>query len=402
MKILVVSNLYPPAVVGGYEILCAQVAEALSSSGHQVRVLTSRIDGDRRREDATASPRVIRELELTSPFGAPARNSRLRRHRIGRWNASVAEAAVREWEPDVVFVWSQLRLTVAVARACEGLGIPVCYTMNDAHLAGFLPRRFAATPRSAAGAFLDRVVVPRDTVRGLRLDRVTCISRVVADHLAEEGVAGLEPRVIHQGIPIERFPLKERPGSRHDPVRLLYAGQLHDYKGPQHLLEALARLSDSAGPGPSFQLTIAGAGPLRGDLERRALERRLPVTFTGALGHERMPGLYRDHDVLAFPSTWKEPFGLTHLEAMASGTPVISTTVGGQAEFLRDGENALTVPPADPEALAGAIRRLAEDDALRRRLAIEGRKTVERHFTLSRYVTELEGWLTESSHRRTP
>ncbi len=380
----------------------AQVAEALSASGHQVRVLTSRPDGDPPADDPEASPRVIRELKLTSPFGAPARTSRLLRHRIGRWNAAVGQSTVREFEPDVVFVWSQLRLTVAVARACEELGIPVCYTMNDGHLAGFLPRRFAATPRSAAGAFLDRTVASRDTVRALRLDHVTCISQVVAEGLAADGVPGLEPRVIHQGIPIERFPLKRRPGSLHDPVRLLYAGQLHDYKGPQYLLEALEMLLGRAGHRSAFELTIAGAGPLRTDLERRAGERRLPVTFTGALGHDAMPSLYRAHDVLAFTSTWKEPFGLTHLEAMASGTPVVSTTVGGQGEFLREGENALTVPPADPEALAGAIGRLAGDDALRRDLAVAGRKTVERHFTLSRYVDELEGWLTESSSRRTP
>jgi glycosyltransferase involved in cell wall biosynthesis len=110
-----------------------------------------------------------------------------------------------------------------------------------------------------------------------------------------------------------------------------------------------------------------------------------------------MPGLYRTHDVLAFTSTWKEPFGLTHLEAMASGTPVVSTTVGGQGEFLRDGENALTVPAGDSGALADSLERIVRDDALRRRLAFQGRKTVEQRFTLSRYVDELDAWLTHAS-----
>ena len=108
-----------------------------------------------------------------------------------------------------------------------------------------------------------------------------------------------------------------------------------------------------------------------------------------------MPRVYREHDIFAFTSTWREPFGLTHLEAMASGTPVVSTTVGGQAEFLRDGENALTVAPGNPRALAEALGRLIRDDELRQRIAQEGRRTVETEFTLSRYVGELDSWLAE-------
>lgn len=393
MKILIVSNLFPPDVVGGYEILCAQVAESLAGSGHEVTVLTSRSDAPEADDGESSSLRVIRALKLVAPFGEPAPHSRLARNRVGSWNGTVAVSTVREVRPDVVFVWSQLRLTIAVARACESLGIPVCYTMNDAHLAGFVPRPFEASMRSAAGAFLDRVVVPQDTLRALDLDHVTCISQVVADSLASEGVELLDPQVIHQGIPIERFPPKEDPGSLHDPVRLLYAGQLHDYKGPQFLLEALGILREGGGFDAKFELTVAGDGPLRAALEERASESKLPVRFYGAVEHDRMPGVYRAHDVLAFTSTWKEPFGLTHLEAMASGTPVVSTTVGGQGEFLRDGENALTVPAGDPRALAAALRRLVEDDALRRHVALEGRRTIERHFTLSRYVEDLDAWL---------
>lgn len=395
MKILVVSNLFPPDVVGGYEILCAQVAEGLAASGHDVTVLTSRGDRADVEYSESGALRVIRELKLTTPFGEVAQRSRLRRNRVGRWNAAVAVSRVREMQPDVVFVWSQLRLTVAVARACEELGVPVCYTMNDPHLAGFRARDFEFTMRSAAGAFLDRIVVPHDTADALNLDHVTCISHTVADSLVSEGVTLNASHVIHQGIPIERFPIKKDPGRIHDPVRLLYAGQVHDYKGPQYVLDALELLRRERS-GVEVALTIAGEGPLRRELERRVRERDLPVRFMGAIGHDEMPTLYRAHDLFAFPSTWKEPFGLTHLEAMASGTPVISTVTGGQGEFLRDGVNALTVPPADAHALAVAIQRLIDDEELRRRLALEGRRTVESDFTLTRYVDQLDSWLQDA------
>ena len=87
-----------------------------------------------------------------------------------------------------------------------------------------------------------------------------------------------------------------------------------------------------------------------------------------------------------FPSIWSEPFGLTHLEAMASGVPVVSTANGGQGEFLRDGVNALVFEPEDAEGLACRLASLIVDDSLRRRIALGGRRLVEREFTLTRYV----------------
>ena len=78
---------------------------------------------------------------------------------------------------------------------------------------------------------------------------------------------------------------------------------------------------------------------------------------------------------------------------MASGTPVVSTPNGGPGEFLVDGENALLFRAGDAVGLADRIIRLIRDDSLRRRLAVAGRRTVERDFTLDRYVASLERML---------
>lgn len=407
MNLLMISNLYPPEAVGGYEILCAQVADELGTRGHTVTVLTSlggvAVGGAdcptpalAREEDAEVS--IVRGLELTTPFGEPASWSRRRRWSVGRRNERVTREVVREVHPDVVFVWSQLRLSLGAARACQRAGVPVCYTMNDAHVAGYAPRRFAPSPRALAGALLDRGPFRGDTVSGIGLDRVTCISGVVVEDLATAAVRMPDPKVIHQGIPLERFPLKRTPGELGSPLRLLYSGQLLDYKGPDVLLRAAGILR---GPeGIPVTVTIAGDGPVRGDLECLANELSVPTDFLGQVDHADMPGIYRSHDVLAFTSKWREPFGLTHLEAMASGTPVVSTANGGQAEFLEDGGNSLVVPPGDPRSLAAALATLARDPGLAATLALEGRRTVEQRFTLSRYVDDVEQWLIDASRRR--
>ncbi|MGH9009591.1 MAG: glycosyltransferase, partial [Acidimicrobiia bacterium] len=86
---------------------------------------------------------------------------------------------------------------------------------------------------------------------------------------------------------------------------------------------------------------------------------------------------YRAADAFAFPSV-KEGFGLVVLEALAAGLPVVASDIPVFAEYLRDGESALLVPPGDPAALAGALHRLAGDPAMRQTLAAGGKPLVDR------------------------
>jgi glycosyltransferase involved in cell wall biosynthesis len=124
----------------------------------------------------------------------------------------------------------------------------------------------------------------------------------------------------------------------------------------------------AAVPGVSF--VIAGDGPDREDVESEAHTLGLDgrVRFLGAVSRADVVRLFRAADASLLSSTWEN---LPHsvLEALAAGTPVISTAVGGVPEVVHDGENGILVPPGDPQALADAIRRFLADDALRRRLA---------------------------------
>jgi len=144
---------------------------------------------------------------------------------------------------------------------------------------------------------------------------------------------------------------------------LAFAGRLGPQKSLGVALEALA-----AAPGVTF--AIAGDGPDRGRLERRAGELELDgrTRFLGSMPRESVLRLFRAADVSLLSSSW-ENFPHTVVEALAVGCPVIATAVGGVPEVVRDGENGLLVPPDDPEALAAAIRRFFADDDLRRRLA---------------------------------
>jgi glycosyltransferase involved in cell wall biosynthesis len=144
---------------------------------------------------------------------------------------------------------------------------------------------------------------------------------------------------------------------------LAFAGRLGPQKALGVALEALAGV-------PDVTLAIAGDGPDREQLEARARELGLGsrARFLGSVPRDAVLRLFRAADAAVLSSAW-ENLPHTVLEALAVGSPVIATAVGGVPEIVHEGENGLLVPPNDPVALAGAIRRLFADDDLRRRLA---------------------------------
>ncbi len=392
MRILVISNLYPPHYLGGYELLCAQVVEALRDRGHDVLVLTSHFRVDDR--DPPQEEGVARDLELYLPFGQPPRLSRRRRYQAGKENARKTQQWLADFQPDVVFVWSQLRLTVGAARAAEASKIPVLYTFNDTHPFGYLPGKLVLGPRGLWRLASDWLLMRSGTTLGLRFAHTTCISQTLKEELLTGGLPIESSRVIYQGIPLERFPCKENPGTIGHPAKVLYAGQLHPYKGVHTLLWALAQL---VAQGRKIELTIVGDGPndYVASLHKQADAIPTSIDFLGRLPHDALPACYRAHDLFVFPSIWSEPFGLTHLEAMASGTPVITTIDGGQRELAQSEKNALVFHKEDHRELTCQIERLLDDPALARSLAREARKRVESDFTLAGYVEKLETYLAE-------
>ncbi|MBI2951651.1 glycosyltransferase family 4 protein [bacterium] len=396
MKILVISNLFPPHYLGGYEITCGQVCRELERRGHRVVVLTSTHGLKPGATDGRPGD-VRRVLQLYLPFGRPAKLMRTRRWWVGRENYRTTVDLVLRERPDVIFVWSLLRLTLGPAYAAQDSGVPVAYSLNDESIAGYLPARFRLAPRAFSRYVADRVL-PDITLRGLTLRSATCISRLLKTNLTARGVPVEDARVIYHGIPLKDFPAKPEPGEVRTPARVLYVGQLHPYKGVHTLIEAAQMVSSSNGM-PAPRVSVVGDGPdaYRSQLHEKAAQGGARVDFVGKVAHAELARIYREHDIFVFPSTWQEPFGLTHLEAMASGTPVISTTGGGHGEFLRDGENALVFEKEDAGQLAGHILRLIRDGDLSRRLAMRARAVVEREFSLERYVEDLEAFLQETA-----
>ncbi|HEU4401134.1 MAG TPA: glycosyltransferase [Candidatus Polarisedimenticolia bacterium] len=138
---------------------------------------------------------------------------------------------------------------------------------------------------------------------------------------------------------------------------------------------------------PEIRLALVGDGPARALLERRAAQEGVShrATFTGE--RRDIAAVMRALDLLVLPSIW-EGFGLSLLEAMAAGLPVVASRVGGVPEVVVDGETGVLVPPGDPQALASACAALLRDRPRLERLGRAGRERVERLFRIERLVRE--------------
>jgi len=168
--------------------------------------------------------------------------------------------------------------------------------------------------------------------------------------------------------------IRARLGIRADAVVVTHVGRLMDIKAPDEVLEATSRAR--ARSDRLLHLVIAGNGPLRSSLERRAAELDMPVTFAGFRSSTELLEIYAVTDIFALFSR-REPWGIVVNEAAAAGLPLVLTNrVGASADILEPGANGELVASGDIDAQADAIARLAADDDLRARYSRRSRELI--------------------------
>ncbi|MEW6285733.1 MAG: glycosyltransferase family 4 protein [Chloroflexota bacterium] len=405
MKLLFLSNFYPPASRGGYEQWCQEVADGLRCRGHEVLVLTS--THGRASLPAPDPAWVRRDLHLEMEL-ASLRNavqfftSRIRRERE---NLTLLRQTVEQHKPDAALVWGMWNFPRSLpALAEEFLPGRVAYYIGDYWLT--LPSQFenywnaparnplTGLPKLFLRPFARRIL-SRERRPALKVEHALFPSAFMQTELQRKGVTPKHSKVVYGAIDTQPYLNVQRAASQ-ETVSLLYVGRLTREKGVHTAIEGVGHLVRHYGV-ENVKLTVVGDGDadyvqtLRQFVGRARLASF--VDFLPAQPKEALPSLYARSDVLLFPSIWAEPFGRVIVEAMASGVVVVGTAVGGAAEILADGENALTFPPNEPEALSRQLKRLIDSPLLRERLAQSARRTAAEKFDLRRMTAEIEAYL---------
>lgn len=410
VKILFISNYYPPFEVGGYEQLCRDVALRLAERGHPIRILTSH----RGTRQPGFSPEVgiQRVLRFVPDYdGRPGAGAQffLTRRRAEAHNLHSVRGAIREFDPDTIFIWNLHGMPKAIALEAEAAPrAGVAYW-----LAGESPvepdefeqywRRGARRPlvrpfKSAVASLALAVMRSEGKSARPQLRHVAVVSEFMRQQGIERGSLPKHTQVIYNGVELQLF---QRPvrAATDGTLTLLQAGRVSADKGVHTTVEAVGYLSKECGIN-NIRLIVAGAGPKEYAAGLQQLARQYGVTdkvsFLGWQPRDKMPEIMAQCAVLVLPTENEEPFARVVLEAMTSGLAVISTPTGGTCEIVQPGVTGLTFPPGDSVALAHQIRQLATDALLRIRLATAAQQLVLEQFSLERMVDNCERLLQEA------
>ncbi len=364
---------------GGMNVYVREVSRELGRMGVSVDVFT--------RSQNPTIPRVVslgeraRVIHLPAGDEAPMARARLHAHLDEFVDGVDAWRIARTIDYDLIHAHYWLS-GVAALRLKARWSVPV---MQMFHTLGRLKNRVARTAAEQEPA----IRLQEETRIVADCDRIVAANVVErAELLRDYGAAASRIATIPCGVDTDLFAPSDRAAARARlaldgrPV-LLWVGRVAPIKGLDTLLDAVARLSTSAGP---VRLLIVGGDAdepmsehevfLRRRIERLGL--RDSVCFVGPQPQDVLPMYYAAAAVTVLPSYY-ESFGMVALEAMACGSPVIASRVGGLVTTVRDSVTGFLVPDGDVEALAERIAALVADPDLRWRVGREGVRWAAQH-----------------------
>jgi glycosyltransferase involved in cell wall biosynthesis len=383
---LVSEHASPLAAIGGVDaggqnVHVAALAAGLARRGHEVTVHT-------RRDDDSLPERVVLQDGYEVVHVAAGPPEALPKDELLPHMPAFARELRAAWSvqpPDLVHAHFWMSGLASVEAAASLLTpVPVVQTF---HALGSVKRRHQGAADTSPSS---RVELERGLCQAVTHVVATCTDEVF--ELRRLGLARDRASIVPCGVDTTVFAPRGPVAARGDRPRLLVLGRLVERKGQEDAVRALAAVPDA-------ELVVVGGPPVESldadpEVRRlRAIAAELGVAdrlcFTGSVARADVPAWVRSADVvLAVP--WYEPFGITPLEAMACGRPVVATAVGGLVDSVADGVTGDLVPPRDPERLGEVLAALLADDERRAAYGAAGVKRARARYRWSRVVADTE------------
>lgn len=377
MKIMVLSALYPPNALGGAEKSVALIAEGLAARGHDVYVVTlhdESAETETIEEGVTVLRRPLRNIYWPfSPDDSHGVPAKMTFHLMDTLNLPMARTVsglVRRYRPEIVLSNQIVCFSTLSWKAIHEADIPILHSLRDFYLLCPNSKMFRNDkPCSRQCVDCHVLAYPRKRMSHY-VDGITSVSQYMLDrHCA----VGLFPSALHLPPILSAVTtpaaVSARLAASPEPVRHFgYIGRITPEKGIDRLLDGLLTL-----PPERWKLSIAGAGP---DAYLKHLRKRctgLPVEFLGFVPDSQF---YSAVDVVVVPSIWEEPQPRAVLEAFGHGLTVIASARGGIPEIVRPGETGYLVDLDNPQEMAAAMARTADQPSEGRGYGEAGRRMV--------------------------
>lgn len=358
MKVLIFSTAYLP-FVGGAEIAVKELTDRLGD-GIEFDLITARIRRDLPKIERVGKVTIYRigigfELldKLTLPFFGAIKAIRLNRAK----NYSYFWCIMVSFASGAAYIanWFQKK-------------VPIILTLQEGDSEEWLRYRWLGLIDLSWRMALKRA------------DKLTAISSYLLNRARRLGYTG-KSHVIPNGVDLNRFKIKDS-GFRNN---LITVSRLVEKNGVRDIIDSLKYLPESV------TLTIVGAGPLESSLKLHSqiLNIKSRINFIGEVSNAEVPKYLREADIFVRPSL-SEGQGISFIEAMAAGLPVIATPVGGIPDFVTDGETGLFVEPKSPRLVAFQVQRLMNDTVLRDKIVINALRMVKERYDWDLIAREMK------------
>ncbi len=378
VKVLMVVESHAKQAGGG-SMYWAQLSKELIQRGHNVVILSGTPkDGE------FASPNTVGLLPVQSNLRSRSLSTLLSRYVFRRRFVPIVRAFARDWHPDVIHTVPPIASEAALRAGLE-LGVPVI-----ASVLSHVEEQWASLEPGPVRSRLFRYLESRGHRRPF--SRIICLTRRSEEILVREGVPVERIVYVPHAVDATRFHSDVEARFRHqlklsaDAFIVGYAGVLTRDKGFDQLLEAMTRLKSVK----NLHLLVAGGALSQHKYEEFVKEAGLRhVHFLGQLDHQDMPSFMASLDLYVIPS-FAETLPTTLLEALATGTPVLATGVGGVTEFLQS-QWGITLESPEAEYIAQALDEWQTRRSELRQMGKSGQQYVRDHHNWERTSKLTEG-----------
>lgn len=364
MKVAMLGWEFPPFVAGGLGVHCLELTKSLAKQGIEIDFYMPRIEGTNGPLDIARRHGHLRIIEVDAEGGMDPYGRR-------------TDAYDRDFDRSVMLYNKRLLETFSshdadVIHSHDWITGPAAITLRQRTGKPLVATIHSTEYDRSAGIYPQHWIegIERDIVR--QADTVIAVSRYTKRLLGELYSADPEKVIpIHNGIDADRFRLPPRGHSGRRTV--LFLARLSRQKGPLYFLKAARRVLQVR---PDTDFVIAGQGEMMPECIEYTIENQIAdrVRFAGFVPDEELPAFYGRHEVYVLPSV-SEPFGISVLEAMATGVPTIVTSTSGVGEGL---QHALKAAYWDVDEMADMIIRLLDSPELHDELSASGAREIQK------------------------
>ncbi|MGB9936889.1 MAG: glycosyltransferase family 4 protein [Methanobacterium sp.] len=388
MKICLISNLYPPFIIGGAEVVIEKIATELVKRKHEVVVISTNPNSEKQIEEKDGVKIYrISPLNFYNLYNYQDHNeiTRLLWHGADLWNPDAyftIKNILKNEKPDIVHIHHFKGLSSSIFSAVKNLDLPLVFTAHDCSL---------ICPRTALLHANGDVCTEKKTLCSIyskfqkysikdKVDWFVAPSQFLIDTLRLDGFfTNVKTSKIPLGVELHN----ERINKEYDTIDILFAGSLSKHKGVPILIEAFKRLNNE-----NIRLHILGKGKDESEFKKMA-ESDKRIIFHGFVNGEKLENFYKNANISILPSICYDNSPMMIYESLVNSTPVIGSKIGGIPELIKDNYNGFLFNSENIDELENILKKLVENQSLLKELEKNAFQSAKK-YSIEKHIQELE------------